>query len=115
MASEFNAANYYKRLREDGQLTGIRCNVCGFISPEARPMCPACRSFDLSWHAFSGRATLSTFTCISVVPDYWGQKGYGRNTPIAPASLPLRRVLASAPTSQVWMAQTHSPSGPEWN
>ena len=44
-------------------------------------MCPVCRSFDLSWHAFSGRATLSTFTCISVVPDYWGQKGYGRNNP----------------------------------
>ena len=82
MASEFNAANYYKRLREDGQLTGIRCNACGYVSPEARPMCPVCRSFDLSWHAFSGRATLSTFTCISVVPDYWGQKGIRAQQPL---------------------------------
>ena len=80
-SSEFNAANYYKRLIEDGALTGTRCNVCGNLSPEARPMCAACRSFDLSWHAFSGKATLSTFTCISVVPEYWGQKGYGRNNP----------------------------------
>ena len=80
-SSEFNAANYYKRLVEDRQLTGIRCNVCGQLSPEARPMCAVCRSSDVAWHAFSGRATLSTFTCISVVPDYWGQKGYGRNNP----------------------------------
>ena len=36
-SSEFNAANYYKRLVEDRQLTGIRCNVCGQLSPEARP------------------------------------------------------------------------------
>jgi uncharacterized OB-fold protein len=44
-------------------------------------MCSECRSFDVVWHPFSGRATLSTFTCISVVPDYWGKKGYGRNNP----------------------------------
>ena len=81
MASEFNAANFYKRLLEDRQLTGIRCNTCGFLSPEARPMCPVCRSTDLAWHPFSGKAVLSTFTCISVVPDYWGQKGFGRNNP----------------------------------
>ena len=81
MASEFNAAGFYKRLVEDGALTGIRCNSCGHVSPEARPMCPECRSTDLAWHPFSGRATLSTFTCISVVPDYWGKKGYGRNNP----------------------------------
>ena len=81
-SSEFNAANYYKRLVEDRQLTGIRCNVCGQVSPEARPMCAVCRSSDIAWHAFSGRATLSTFTCISVVPDYWGQKGYGAQQPL---------------------------------
>ena len=81
MASEFNAANFYKKLREDGRLTGIRCNACGRLSPEARPMCAACHSFQVEWHPFSGRATLATFTCISVVPDYWGKKGYGRNNP----------------------------------
>ena len=81
MASEFNAANFYKKLREDGQLTGVRCTSCGHLSPEARPMCASCHSFQVEWHPFSGRATLATFTCISVVPDYWGQKGYGRNNP----------------------------------
>ena len=60
MASEFNATNFYKRLRDDGQLTGIRCNACGNLSPEARPMCASCRSSDVDWHPFSGRATLST-------------------------------------------------------
>ena len=86
MASEFNAANYYKRLVEDGQLTGIRCNVCGQVSPEARPMCPACRSSDIGWYAFSGRATLSTFTCISVVPTTGVRRATGATTPIAAAS-----------------------------
>ena len=81
MASDFNAANFYKKLQEDGQLTGVRCTACGRRSPQARPMCAACHSLEVEWHAFSGRATLSTFTCISVVPDYWGQKGYGRNNP----------------------------------
>ncbi len=81
MASEFNASNFYKRLIENGQLSGIRCNACGQLSAEARPMCANCRSFDVAWHPFSGKAILSTFTCISVVPDYWGQKGYGRNNP----------------------------------
>lgn len=80
-AGEFNAANFYKILRESGRLTGVRCNDCGRLSPEARPMCAACRSFNLAWHPFSGRATLSAFTCISVVPDYWGRQGYGRDNP----------------------------------
>ena len=82
MASEFNAANFYKQLQENQQLTGIRCNGCGRLAPEARPMCAACHSFDVAWHRFSGRATLSTFTCISVVPDVMGRKGYGRDNPL---------------------------------
>lgn len=81
MASEFNAANFYRRLREDRRLTGVRCNQCGCLSPEARPLCPCCRSADVAWHQFSGRATLSAFTCISVVPEYWGRQGYGRDNP----------------------------------
>ncbi len=81
MASEFNAANFYKKLQEAGQLTGVRCTNCGRLSPEARPMCPDCHGFDMEWHAFSGRATLATFTAISVVPVYMGEKGYGRDRP----------------------------------
>ena len=81
MASDFNATNFYKRLQENKQLTGVRCNNCGHLSPEARPMCPDCHSFDVEWHPFSGRAKLSTFTCISIVPDYMGKKGYGRDKP----------------------------------
>ena len=81
MPNDFNAANFYKQLQENQQLTGIRCNNCGRLAPEARPMCAACHSFDVAWHGFSGRATLSTFTCISVVPDAMGRKGYGRDNP----------------------------------
>ena len=81
MASEFNAANFYKKLQEAGQLTGIRCKNCGHTAPEARPMCPVCHRFEVEWHAFSGRASLATFTCISIVPEYMGRKGYGRDNP----------------------------------
>jgi len=81
MASEFNATNFYKRLQENQRLSGVRCKSCGHLAPEARPMCPMCHSFDVEWYGFSGKATLSTFTCISIVPEYMLQKGYGRDNP----------------------------------
>ena len=81
MASEFNASAFYKKLKEDGKLVGVRCRSCGHLSPEPRPMCPECHQFDMEWHPFSGRAKLSTFTCISVVPVVMAAKGYGRDRP----------------------------------
>lgn len=77
---EFNAASFYEYLME-GKLMGIRCRACGALYAEARPLCPACHSTDVAWHQFSGKAQLSTFTCISVVPDAMAKKGYGRNNP----------------------------------
>jgi uncharacterized OB-fold protein len=76
----FNAASFFAYLKE-GQLTGIRCRACGKLSAEARPMCQACHSRDVEWFAFSGRGQLSAFTCISVVPNAMGEKGFGRNNP----------------------------------
>ena len=81
MASEFNATNFYNRLQEYQQLTGVRCKDCGHLAPEARPMCPVCHSFEIEWHSFCGRAKLNTFTCISIVPEYMLTKGYGRDYP----------------------------------
>lgn len=60
---------------------GSRCRACGKLSAEARPMCQACHSRDMEWFAFSGRGQLSAFTCISVVPNAMGEKGFGRNNP----------------------------------
>jgi uncharacterized OB-fold protein len=77
---EFTAASFYEYLKE-GKLMGIRCRACGVLSAEARPRCPSCHSQDVEWHRFSGKGQLSTFTCISVVPDFMAQKGYGRNRP----------------------------------
>lgn len=77
---DFNAASYYAYLKE-GQLMGVRCRACSQLSAEARPMCPACHSRDVEWFRFSGRGQLSAFTCISVVPNAMGEKGYGRNNP----------------------------------
>ena len=79
-SKEFNSASFYEYLKE-GKLMGIRCRACGARSAEARPMCPACHSKEVEWHQFSGKGLLSTFTCISVVPDSMAQKGYGRNNP----------------------------------
>ena len=81
MASEFNSTAFYNRLKEDGKLVGVRCQDCGHLSPEPRPMCPECHGFNMEWHEFSGRAKLSTFTCISIVPVAMAAKGYGRDNP----------------------------------
>lgn len=44
-------------------------------------MCPACHGKDVKWFRFSGRGHISTFTCISIVTNAMGQKGYGRENP----------------------------------
>ena len=81
MANDFNSHTFYNKLKEDRQLVGVKCTSCGHLSPEPRPMCPECHGFDMEWHQFSGKATLSTFTCISVVPVLMAEKGYGRDKP----------------------------------
>ena len=77
---EFNAAAFYEFLKE-GKLMGVRCNACGKLSVEPRPLCPACHRREVVWHQFSGRGQLSTFTCISIVPVAMAARGYGRNNP----------------------------------
>ena len=60
---------------------GVRCRSCGKLSAEARPMCQDCHGRDMEWFRFSGRGQLSAFTCISVVPNSMGEKGFGRDNP----------------------------------
>ncbi|PKB79604.1 MAG: hypothetical protein BZY88_12355 [SAR202 cluster bacterium Io17-Chloro-G9] len=77
----FTAASYQEFLKDAKQLMGIRCRDCGNLAGQARPMCPACHSSAIEWHRFSGKAHLSTFTCISIVPAYMAAQGYGRDNP----------------------------------
>ena len=77
----FNAASYYTYLKDDKKLMGVRCRSCGKLSAVPRPVCASCRSKEMEWHQFSGKATLATFTCISVVPVSMGKRGYGRDNP----------------------------------
>ena len=81
MPIEFTSTAFYEKLKEEKKLVGVQCQDCGFLSPEARPMCPECHGFDMEWHVFSGKAKLSTFTCISIVPVSMAAKGYGRDKP----------------------------------
>ena len=76
----FNAASFYAFLQE-GRFMGVRCRENGNVYAEARPIDPATHSRDMEWHELSGRATLSTFTCISVAPASLEAKGFGRNNP----------------------------------
>ena len=77
---DFTGASFYAYLQE-GKLMGVRCNDCGRLSAEPRPMCPDCHRRDLSWYEFAGTGTLGAFTCISVVPQVMADRGYGRNNP----------------------------------
>ena len=81
MPIEFTSTAFYDNLKKKKKLVGVQCQECGHLSPEARPMCPECHEFNMKWHEFSGRATLSTFTCISIVPVSMAAKGYGRDKP----------------------------------
>ena len=77
----FNGASFNAFLTEEKRLVGIRCRSCGYISAEARPMCPSCHSRDVEWFAFSGKGALSAFTCISIVTNAMSAQGYGRDNP----------------------------------
>jgi uncharacterized protein len=79
-AGDFTAASFYDFLKQ-GRLMGISCRSCGQLSAEPRPMCPACHSKEVEWRQFSGKGQLSTFTCISIVPESMSKMGYGRNNP----------------------------------
>lgn len=80
-SKDFNAASYFAYLQDEKKLMGIQCRSCGHLSATPRPMCPSCHSQDVEWRQFSGKAHLSTFTCISVVPVAMGNRGYGRDNP----------------------------------
>jgi uncharacterized OB-fold protein len=41
-----------------GELLVQQCDGCGRLRFPPRPVCPWCRSFDATWTAMSGRATL---------------------------------------------------------
>ncbi len=77
----FTAQAFYRYLKEEKRLMGVRCRACGNLAVQSRPMCPACHSSDMEWHQFSGKGRLSTFTCISIVPVYMAAQGYGRDNP----------------------------------
>ena len=93
----FNAASFYAFLKE-GRFMGVRCRENGNVYAEARPIDPVSHSRDMEWHELSGRATLSTFTCISVAPASLEAKGYGRNNPYCTGnSDPGRRATNQRP------------------
>ena len=77
----FNAASYFAYLQDEKKLMGVRCRSCGKLSAVPRPVCASCHSGNMEWHEFSGKGTLSTFTCISVVPVSMEKRGYGRDNP----------------------------------
>ena len=81
MSIEFTSTTFYEKLKEEKKLVGVQCQDCGHLSPEARPMCPNCHRFNMEWHEFSGKATLSTFPCISIVRVSMSAKGYVRDKP----------------------------------
>ena len=81
MAGEFTSSAFYDKLKTERKLAGVRCQDCGHLSPQPRPMCPECHGSNMEWHEFSGKAKLSTFTCISIVPVAMAAKGYGRDNP----------------------------------
>ena len=106
-ARNFTADSFYAYLKEEKRLMGVRCRHCEEISVEPRAMCPACHSKDVEWYEFSGKGQLNAFTCISIVPVYLGQQGYGRNNPYCTGIV----TLAEGPriAAMIHGVDTHNP------
>ncbi len=75
-------APYWEGCRA-GELRYLRCNVCGRIPSMPTPMCPRCRSRDLSWTASSGRGSLYSWTVV------WRPQHPAFTVPYAPAIVRL--------------------------
>lgn len=60
-----------------GELLVQRCSGCGRLRMPPRPMCPQCRSLDVSWEPVSGRGTIWSF----VVPHPPLLPAYGELAP----------------------------------
>jgi uncharacterized OB-fold protein len=75
-----DSADFFENLK-DNNLIGVQCEECGGLSAEIRYYCSVCRSSNLSPKQFTGKGTLSTFTCISIVPTRMAEEGFGRNNP----------------------------------
>ena len=110
----FTAQAFYRYLKEEKRLMGVRCRACGNLAGQARPMCPACHSADIEWHQFSGKARLSTFTCISIVPVYMAAQGYGRDNPYCTGIVTLEESItcrSPGPVIMMGTGQTPLPRG----
>lgn len=61
-----------------GELLVPRCASCGRRRFPPRPLCPWCRSFDVTWDAMSGRATVWSYVIPHppLLPAYSEQAPY---------------------------------------
>ncbi len=81
MATEsFTQADFTGWLAEH-KLMGARCQSCGALYAEARPMCPDCFGDDMAWEQLSGHGKLSAFTIVYIAPTAMIEAGYGRDNP----------------------------------
>jgi uncharacterized protein len=80
-----SALNGYREGLEAEELRLPQCDECGSTHWPPRDLCPACRSFDLSWRTASRRAVVVTWTVVhrAALPDF------ARVTPFAVAVLDL--------------------------
>ena len=81
MATEsFTQADFTGWLAEH-KLIGARCQSCGALYAEARPMCPDCFGDDMSWEPLSGQGKLAAYTVVYIPPTAMIEAGYGRDNP----------------------------------
>jgi uncharacterized OB-fold protein len=72
-----DAADFWESCAR-GELRVQTCASCGRRRMPPRPMCPWCRSFDVRWHAMSGRATVWSVVIPHppLLPAYGDQAPY---------------------------------------
>ena len=81
MATEsFTQADFTGWLAER-KLMGARCQSCGALYAEARPMCPDCFGDDMAWEQLSGHGKLAAFTTVYIAPTAMIEAGFGRDNP----------------------------------
>ncbi|MBI3023710.1 MAG: Zn-ribbon domain-containing OB-fold protein [Thaumarchaeota archaeon] len=67
--TEFTLQSFFKRLNEEGKLTGVSCKSCRATMSPPRPVCSRCLSTDLEWLELPKVGRIVAFSEIHVAND----------------------------------------------
>ncbi|HMN13456.1 MAG TPA: Zn-ribbon domain-containing OB-fold protein [Bellilinea sp.] len=78
--NKLEAKTFHQAIAHD-ELTGSKCQDCGFVSVPQRYICPKCHSAKVEKQLLSGKGILETYTVIYCPPTSMEAAGYDMKNP----------------------------------